>query len=495
MSEQVSAAVKVAAANGPQKFVHGWRCKRKQYDGVRAALSFLFPLLTAWSASDDAAARSGISDSDADLIRGITESCIAPSLRHAGPLPSEYLSALQNEAWSDCLTAVLSTFPAAALTDSSAAGLLVNLLPAPCTTLSLSGQAALWTDELIAHYIRCLTEIHNARPSRDLSAEGYLKEAGLLSHRVFAAGPASEPLRQRWAPLIDAYTLFVPDRSHIHEMENMPQEIGIGELVAECCAAIAHGGPTRRADFSLELIVDVGGGNGILAAQAGERLGCSCLVVDPFFPSHAIDCCPRVWADTADRQRPATHRAQSLRRIAAFFHETDWDSDIGADPDRCAFIAKHLCGTAVDTCLAWLDVQGRLPRILILVPCCFTKGVYGEYVNKPFLRRVLGVEDQDGFSAMTRLTDWNSSVYQKEAGAPPAGTRYSATGLDRRGRPSPKSIGSVVSCGEALAKAIETLVNRGRMQWLEERSYTTALREYVPDCVSPKNKCIIAYRP
>lgn len=563
----------------------------------------------------------------------------------------------------------------------------------------------LWSrSETRARYIEklCDARARKVQCSVDLTKPGYLQEAGLhalevfcpnaqklLSGRsgaqelegeekklLFAAHPhldvstaalsssssssscrSATQVEHLWSVLIDRYTLSLPDRSNIHELENLPQEMAIGELVWTSVEAILQAkekgssgvgrdGQAKPANEEeeqrgrvddgvalvsgtamdsfrplcetrtevarswLDCVVDVGGGNGFLAASLAERLGCDATVIDPYYPNHSIDCCPRLWPDTPtdQRQRPARRRERVLNRLMARFREiaplwcrhphhrfpppqesfseaeetrkaqdsphhsalTFWSSEdavagkpaVASLPQRYALVAKHLCGTAVDQCLRHLEEQccsSCLPAVLVLAPCCFHRCAYKDYIHQDFLKEVLQVTDSSVFDMLCCLTAWNKSVYQavqstdsqpsisfedgvrndhqelqskgvgeadvvkrpiskKASGEQvrkgssaislPSGEDHPAEvssiqfPLDRtssdnrvsRVKKKKKAVVSLIPCAEAIMEGVEHLLNFGRELWLHERGYHTAYVEYVPRYVTPKNKCIVAYR-
>ncbi|EPY30347.1 tRNA guanosine-2'-O-methyltransferase TRM13 [Angomonas deanei] len=287
---------------------------------------------------------------------------------------------------------------------------------------------------------------------------------------------------QLWHRLIDEYSCCQPDRSHVHELENLPQEIAIGELLMDCVSKVQKTEPS----FKLELVVDVGGGNGFMAAVVGEKLKSDSLVIDPFFPGHSIDCCPRLWKDTPEeaRVRPSKPRKYTIHRQMALFKDTTWSEDIGTDPSCTAFIAKHLCGSAIDECLRHLEQQKCLPRILVLAPCCFHRCDYDTYISHDFLKDVLGVEDEMSFRSVTRITDWSKSTYQEEH-------KKKMKNGKHHGK---KTMHDLIPCSNGLAYTVEALLNYGRALWLEKHGYVVHRVQYVPSTVTPKNKCIVAVR-
>ncbi|KPA79063.1 putative mitochondrial hypothetical protein [Leptomonas pyrrhocoris] len=523
-----------------------YRCKQKQYHSVLWSLQFLLSLLRHRQITDaDAAssqshtASSGVTSSS--HCDGASSAVGAHSLRAAlqqflataegvdasfdaeGPLSAMQLLSLQRSFTDDQVRALcVECLSAYVLPQRQQQQQRVSLAR-PVTYDSVFAaptelMQTLWpTPAFRLHYTTALAEAHRHRINHSdlLALPGYLQEAGLHAERVFTGQTAmDEPscftdpsefrAAEEWRRLIHLYTAFLPDRSHIHELENLPQEVAIGELLRDAVAAVRRGTTAANREdseegredaagaeaFALDCVVDVGGGNGFLAAQVAERLHCDAVVVDPFFPAHAIDCCPRVWPDTPHRTHAATRRRHVLHRTTALFRDVRWADVVPAAPARTALIAKHLCGSGVDEVLQQLEAQGCLPRILVLAPCCFHRCSLDTYVDPPFVSDLLRLHTANAFQHLTRLTDWNASVYQKmqDGGATSAAQGAAAF-------TSKKSIRHLVSCPEGIAAAVEAVVNQGRVQWLQQRGYVVRLAEYVPDCVTPKNRCLVAYRP
>ncbi|EPY23233.1 tRNA guanosine-2'-O-methyltransferase TRM13 [Strigomonas culicis] len=461
-----------------------YRCSLKQYNSVQWSLMMLAPFITRLRPCEDLfaptdTAASGFAARVAQLLDGLV-GC-SDTAEYEGPLSAQHVRSLAHLAPGDIRQLFAGAVEARG--HHHAAGVTpadrcCHLFPTPSEVLR-----TLWDATTEQRYTECLLDAHKHKIKyyRELSTEGCLCEAGLYAHEVFGPPPGvrGTALQERWAALIDQYSLYLPDRSHLHELENLPQEVAIGELLARCVADVRQ----RQPDFSLQCVVDVGGGNGFLAAAAAERLGCDSVVIDPFFPAHAVDCAPRPWPDTTVRVRAAVPRRRALRRSIAFFKDTEWAADVGSAPDRTAFVAKHLCGSAIDECLRHLEAQGCLPRILILAPCCFHKGTYAEYISHAYLHEVPQVFSELGYQNMTRLSDWNQSTYRDVHKAVNAGRRSAC-----------RNLFYLVPCADELAATVEALLNYGRGQWLEAHGYTVSRVEYVPRCVTPKNKCIVAVR-
>ncbi|XQJ27283.1 Methyltransferase TRM13, putative [Leishmania guyanensis] len=506
-----------------------YRCKHKQYHSVLCSLQFVLALL---HHTPNGAAHTRTQQHERDHAEEVVSSSFCSTVVSAADAESDAWSAFQVVA-DGALASFDAQGPLSAsqllslqkgLTDAEIRDLCVqgmrcfitqqhqqlastltpvqqplfsveNIFSAPMPLLQV-----LWpTERIRQRYTRALKVSHHNRISHSnlLTMPGYLQEAGLHARRVLAectgatssespvtAQDSEERGANEWARLIDLYTTFLPDRSHTHELENLPQEIAIGELLRETVERVRRAEDRPGSDgFALDCVVDAGGGNGFLAAQVAERLQCDSVVIDPLFPAHSIDCCPRPWPDTAHRTRPATRRQRRLHRTMASFRDVRWSDAVPAAPARTALIAKHLCGSGVDEVLQQLETQDCLPRIFVLAPCCFHKCSLDTYINPEFVSALLGLSAADAFHRLMRLTDWNASVHQRLQGTAPSASV------------SKKSVRHFVSCPEGIAASVEAVVTYGRVQWLQRHGYVVRLVEYVPNCVTPKNRCLVAYRP
>ncbi|KPA79061.1 putative mitochondrial hypothetical protein, unknown function [Leptomonas pyrrhocoris] len=440
------------------------------------------------------------------------------TLQHEGPLQDTSLIGIRDLA-----------------TDATVTHLRTSLFHGDlCPCAATNPTAHLWTRNNTQAYHQALLAARQARLDEGGAFNGYhhLREAGAIMRDTFCKGTCDPHLAEEWRRLIHLYTAFLPDRSHIHELENLPQEVAIGELLRDAVAAVRRGTTAANREdseegredaagaeaFALDCVVDVGGGNGFLAAQVAERLHCDAVVVDPFFPAHAIDCCPRVWPDTPHRTHAATRRRHVLHRTTALFRDVRWADVVPAAPARTALIAKHLCGSGVDEVLQQLEAQGCLPRILVLAPCCFNKVTFDAYIDPVYLRDVMGIASEAALARVHRLTDWNMSCYQStheallvreeatrrrcRSAAPACSCSASPMTSDGNAahlfsyqrRSGPRSIVNSIPCTHAFALLVEGLLNYGRVAWLRSRDYEVRLVQYVPDVVTPKNKCLLAIR-
>lgn len=345
------------------------------------------------------------------------------------------------------------------------------------------------------------------------------------------------------------YRDYLPDRSRLFELENWLQEVGLSELVLEALTAYDHStsndGLRTKYGERRRIVIDVGGGNGYLATHLRTQLNISssggtwdAIVVDPMFPAHSLDSPKRYeqWDETQDRAVPlrwSAHlksgAAPPFRRLVQFAETVEWDADIGTLPSDAVLVSKHLCGTALDRCLRSLDLQGRLPRVLVLSPCCYNKGLMHEYVHPTYLETVLGISTPAAWDAVTKLTDWHDvdstcgcrsqklahrtlseqegwtlgeDIHRYPTDTPhseslnaPCDGDVSSQELIPHWKPSPSKhpYGKLTGLWTShMSQVVHCALDEGRLQWLRERGYDAELVEFTPSSVTPKNVALVA---
>ncbi|ORC84573.1 uncharacterized protein TM35_000431410 [Trypanosoma theileri] len=472
------------------------RCRRKQYQGVRMAAQFLMPLLTnSQLLTPSSTCSYQRREKILDALMGVPS-----SLGHEGPLNYTHLTAFMSLQMGELLDMLEGPYMEA-------------VAPPPSTHV-----AEMWSSSLQECYIHAVLHERSVESASEEKKTRPLRyEAGLVAQNLFAdtlygintnknflssGGGTGETTRRketcesrltscktlhlthRWRQLIDEYTLMLPDRSPLHELENLPQEVGIGELLSSLFTSFDEG------ESEIKTIVDVGGGNGFLAAQLADRLKCESIVVDPFTPKHSIDNEDFPHWVNSPRQRPRTFRRYPLRRIPLRLPEVDWNST-NVNFDRCALVAKHLCGTAIDECLRHLQDLGKLPRVVVVVPCCYNKGCYDQYCNVKYLSNTANISNTDMWNRWTPLSDWNYSCNQ-------CNINYNSSTLSCRTHmkehTSWKKMKNILPCMDEIASVIAAIVNYGRVLWLQNAGYKAYTVQYVPRCVTPKNCAIVAVR-
>ena len=169
---------------------------------------------------------------------------------------------------------------------------------------------------------------------------------------------------------------------------------------------------------------------------------------------------------------------------------------------------KHLCGSATDLalrcCLANTNggcdgdkSSAAACRVtgVALATCCHHRSEWRSYVNKPFLRD-LGF-GRDDFPRLARMSSWACD------GAAPGGgsvkrPRSPAGDVDEdeHQQPIEEADDGEMSKAEKheIGGMIKTLIDVGRLRWLNERGLSGRLVGYVDTGVSPENRLIVVSR-
>ncbi|ACO65515.1 predicted protein [Micromonas commoda] len=169
---------------------------------------------------------------------------------------------------------------------------------------------------------------------------------------------------------------------------------------------------------------------------------------------------------------------------------------------------KHLCGSATDLalrcCLANTNggcdgdkSSAAACRVtgVALATCCHHRSDWRSYVNKPFLRD-LGF-GRDDFPRLARMSSWAC-----DGAAPGVGSvkrPRSPTGdvdEDEHQQPIEEADDGEMSKAEKheIGGMIKTLIDVGRLRWLNERGLSGRLVGYVDTGVSPENRLIVVSR-
>ena len=169
---------------------------------------------------------------------------------------------------------------------------------------------------------------------------------------------------------------------------------------------------------------------------------------------------------------------------------------------------KHLCGSATDLalrcCLANTNggcdgekASAAACRVtgVALATCCHHRSEWRSYVNKPFLRD-LGF-GRDDFPRLARMSSWAC-----DGAAPGVGSvkrPRSPTGdmdADEHQQPIEEADDGEMSKAEKheIGGMIKTLIDVGRLRWLNERGLSGRLVGYVDTGVSPENRLIVVSR-
>jgi hypothetical protein len=297
---------------------------------------------------------------------------------------------------------------------------------AAATQHSNSSPWALHTVDLVQHYSR---QQQKKRAKNDTSSY-----AESLLEQLVAAALAQSPLHA-W------YARVTPRSNSRHLTYNFLQEVAIAEHAMLLRAAL-------RGTHAISAVVDFGGGNGILAYAAGQRLQVDQIVVDAFTPGFTAD----MSAATAD---------PFYRRVTMKIEDMAWASHIAVPAPQCIAISKHLCGSGIDMVLHLCDRDNAWPAALALSSCCHHKCRIHEYVNQRYLRE-LGITDQATFDAVARKAGWLAS---ENAG-----------------------------WQQLIGATVESLLDLGRVLWLRERGYSAFTVTCMSPFLSPRNKMLVAWR-
>ena len=166
---------------------------------------------------------------------------------------------------------------------------------------------------------------------------------------------------------------------------------------------------------------------------------------------------------------------------------------------------KHLCGSATDLalrcCLANTNggcdgdkSSAAACRVtgVALATCCHHRSEWRSYVNKPFLRD-LGF-GRDDFPRLARMSSWACDGAAPGVGSvkrprSPAGD----VDVDEHQQPIEEADDGEMSKAEKheIGGMIKTLIDVGRLRWLNERGLSGRLVGYVETGVSPENRLIV----
>ncbi len=166
-------------------------------------------------------------------------------------------------------------------------------------------------------------------------------------------------------------------RDSEHEKKHLHQEISILQALDRII-------PMDKRTNSL--IIDVGGGNGILAYLATQLLEVDATVVDIHVSEINIDhlCDPSKFT-------------RIVGNIANVNFNTSKD---------IYFICKHLCGTNLDIVVKKINSTANV-KGFVLAPCCYGKGCSTNFCNQTII-------DNEEFKILAKLTDWKVSSQREK---------------------------------------------------------------------------------
>ncbi|XP_024892411.1 tRNA:m(4)X modification enzyme TRM13 homolog isoform X2 [Temnothorax curvispinosus] len=154
-------------------------------------------------------------------------------------------------------------------------------------------------------------------------------------------------------------------------------------------------------------------------------------------------------------------------------------------------IAKHLCGTATDLTIRCLvksmndepkvDVRG-----LIVAFCCHHKCEYSSYVGREYLRQCDFIADE--FPVLCSIVSWAT------CGSRPAALKSDVNSPRHLPAQEIASQSSRSDERESIGRKAKTLLNWGRLVFLESVGFQAELLYYTSLDVSLENMCIVATR-
>ncbi|XP_036150343.1 tRNA:m(4)X modification enzyme TRM13 homolog isoform X2 [Monomorium pharaonis] len=153
-------------------------------------------------------------------------------------------------------------------------------------------------------------------------------------------------------------------------------------------------------------------------------------------------------------------------------------------------IAKHLCGAATDLTIRCLtkSMSGE-PRVdvrgLIVAFCCHHKCEYSSYVGREYLQRCGFTADE--FPILCSIVSWATCGFRTkdDFDSPRDSTMPQNETADRSSRSDER---------EVIGRMAKTLLNWGRLVFLESVGFQTELLYYIPTEVSLENMCVVATR-
>ncbi|XP_077270405.1 tRNA:m(4)X modification enzyme TRM13 homolog [Temnothorax americanus] len=154
-------------------------------------------------------------------------------------------------------------------------------------------------------------------------------------------------------------------------------------------------------------------------------------------------------------------------------------------------IAKHLCGTATDLTIRCLvkSMNGE-PKVdvrgLIVAFCCHHKCEYSSYVGREYLRQCDFVADE--FPVLCSIVSWAT------CGSRPAALKSDVNSPRHLPAQEIASQSSRSDERESIGRKAKTLLNWGRLVFLESAGFQAELLYYTSLDVSLENMCIVATR-
>ncbi|KAL8054592.1 hypothetical protein ABFX02_04G002600 [Erythranthe guttata] len=176
-------------------------------------------------------------------------------------------------------------------------------------------------------------------------------------------------------------------------------------------------------------------------------------------------------------------------------------------------IGKHLCGPATDMTLRCCinehcdghtsEAATGYLRGLAIATCCHHLCQWKSYINKKYINDMgLGKED---FNAITWFTSWAVDAdHGSELSAVDSSAQFEIVRSEKKEVVCMESellsgVGDIVRNMEAIDRAVlgfmcKDIIDIGRLMWVkqQQRLVQSELVKYVPLCVSPENRLLLA---
>ena len=313
----------------------------------------------------------------------------------------------------------------------------------------LSSGLLLWLQQVLGRSL----SVHDLMEQPEKIARDLLNVREFLAPSIEVACPCKQlwPLAPRERSFyefsavhpsnVDQY-LVLTSRSERHATKHLPQEIALVEHLELLCRS------TSEKPFRPQCVVDIGGGNGLLAYTLSRKMFCDAVVVDRYLPKLRVD----------DRECASY---PYFRRVQADVGGFNWLADVRTSPDKTLVVCKHLCGSGIDLALRNMWSQGVAPRGMLLSTCCHFKCSLPAYINQPYLRSI-GLTDENSWNAVARKTSW----LQKERDL----------------------------WMQVVGEALESILDHGRVLWLRQNGYRCSLVQWIHPTVAWRNKLLFAWK-
>ncbi|KAL6426240.1 hypothetical protein ACFW04_009045 [Cataglyphis niger] len=155
-------------------------------------------------------------------------------------------------------------------------------------------------------------------------------------------------------------------------------------------------------------------------------------------------------------------------------------------------IAKHLCGTATDLAIRCLAKSiNNEPKVnvrgLVLAFCCHHKCEYSSYVGREYLRQCDFTANE--FSVLCSIVSWATCAPRLKSNVKPQNDS-----TVRHDGQNNVNCSSKLDERELIGRKAKTLLNWGRLSFLQSIGFQAELFYYTTTEISPENMCIVATR-